>query len=91
MENWHWIGDGICDDFINNSECLYDGGDCCSYEINDDYCSICACIGSPFNNSTTKCQDVWTENRCMKKKRKDKCHQQSSKKNCKKTCYNCII
>ncbi len=39
-----WIGDGVCDDDTNISECAYDGGDCCLPEVNMDYCSLCECL-----------------------------------------------
>lgn len=28
--NKMWIGDDYCDSDLNNQNCLYDGGDCCS-------------------------------------------------------------
>lgn len=37
------IGDGYCDDFNMNSECQFDGGDCCDENANFDYCLICEC------------------------------------------------
>ena len=39
----NWIGDGICDDFINTAECGYDGGDCCGDEVDTDFCNACIC------------------------------------------------
>ena len=38
------IGDGYCDDMMNNAECNYDGGDCCGYSIQLGNCSECACL-----------------------------------------------
>jgi len=40
----HWFGDNICDDENNNSECGYDGGDCCGNDVNTDFCSECECL-----------------------------------------------
>ena len=37
------IGDCFCNDEANNDNCNYDGGDCCGYNINTDYCSDCKC------------------------------------------------
>ena len=37
------IGDGFCNDKTNNANCNYDGGDCCGYNINTDFCSDCKC------------------------------------------------
>ena len=37
------IGDGFCNDETNIENCNYDGGDCCGYNINTDYCSDCKC------------------------------------------------
>ena len=39
-----WFGDNYCDDENNNSECGFDGGDCCGYNVNTEYCSECACF-----------------------------------------------
>ncbi len=39
-----YVGDGYCDDELNNSDCGYDGGDCCLVEINTDYCLVCECL-----------------------------------------------
>ena len=35
--NHDWIGDQSCDDFNNNIECNYDGGDCCGANVNTGY------------------------------------------------------
>ena len=37
------ILDGFCHDETNNENCNYDGGDCCGYNINTDFCSDCKC------------------------------------------------
>ena len=37
------IGDGFCNDEANNENCNYDGGDCCGYTVNTDFCSDCKC------------------------------------------------
>ena len=39
----HWIGDSFCDEKTNVAECDYDGGDCCGYNVNTDFCSDCNC------------------------------------------------
>ena len=38
-----WLGDGICDDETNISECDYDSGDCCLNEITTTNCHECIC------------------------------------------------
>ena len=38
------IGDGYCQDEINNERCNYDGGDCCGPCINERYCTNCLCL-----------------------------------------------
>ena len=38
--NQAWISDGFCDDFNNNINCNYDGGDCCAPNINTQYCTV---------------------------------------------------
>ena len=37
------IGNGYCDDGLNNAECNYDGQDCCGPSANTDYCTLCIC------------------------------------------------
>merc|ERR1711973_843354 len=52
-----WFGDNFCDDFNNNSECGYDGGDCCQEEPADgwdNYCDTCECLDVPV---TTQAPD----------------------------------
>ena len=39
-----WQGDGYCDDENNNSECAWDGGDCCGSDVDTSYCTECACL-----------------------------------------------
>lgn len=41
------IGDGSCDDDNNNSDCLWDGGDCCS----------CTCQDGPANSCGSSPED----------------------------------
>ncbi len=37
--------DGFCDDELNNSECEFDGGDCCLNDSSfDEYCDLCQCL-----------------------------------------------
>ena len=40
------IGDGICNDEVNNEDCNYDGGDCCGACVNRQNCSECICLGN---------------------------------------------
>ena len=39
-----WVGDGICDDVTNNSDCDFDRGDCCDPEGDFSLCSNCECL-----------------------------------------------
>ena len=39
----YYIGDGICNDFLNEMDCQFDGGDCCLHFILDQNCSECMC------------------------------------------------
>ena len=39
------IGDGYCDDALNNKDCNYDGEDCCGSNVNTQFCSKCQCLG----------------------------------------------
>ena len=39
-----WKGDGYCDDENNNSECDWDGGDCCGLDVDTSFCTECACL-----------------------------------------------
>lgn len=43
-----FIGDGTCDDEVNNSQCNYDGGDCCGDSVDTDYCTDCLCLDPNF-------------------------------------------
>ena len=43
-ENPGWHADGSCDDVNNNEACFFDGGDCCGYNVNTQYCSECQCL-----------------------------------------------
>ena len=38
-----FIGDGICDDSLNQKVCDYDNGDCCYYAIDKSNCFDCFC------------------------------------------------
>ena len=42
------VGDGFCNDETNNVNCYYDLGDCCGYNVNNDLCSNCTCLGMDF-------------------------------------------
>ena len=46
-----YIGDGWCEDYLNNAGCGFDGGDCCGPDVKTQYCSICECLGE---NITSK-------------------------------------
>ena len=37
------VGDGSCNDETNSANCNYDGGDCCEYNVNTDFCLDCKC------------------------------------------------
>ena len=39
-----WVGNGFCDDLANTMECNYDGGDCCGFCVNEEYCNNCECL-----------------------------------------------
>ena len=52
-----WIGDGYCDDVLNNEECNFDGGDCCLNVVLTYYCQLCQCQECCLDNvKTTNCQ-----------------------------------
>ncbi len=38
-----FMANGYCNDEINNGDCNFDGGDCCTTEISMDYCDQCQC------------------------------------------------
>ena len=42
--NQDYIADEYCDDINNNLDCSYDGGDCCGYNVNTLYCTLCQCL-----------------------------------------------
>ena len=37
------IGNYYCQDFLNNPNCNFDGGDCCGANVNTDLCHECFC------------------------------------------------
>merc|ERR1712051_715911 len=37
------VGNDFCNDGTNNEICNYDGGDCCGYTVNTDFCIDCIC------------------------------------------------
>ena len=37
------VGNGHCNDETNIADCIYDGGDCCSSDVNREYCYECNC------------------------------------------------
>ena len=41
-----WINDGECDEYNNDAECEYDGGDCCNNDAPgwDALCKRCECL-----------------------------------------------
>ena len=45
-----WAGDNSCDDINNNEECNWDGGDCCGFNVNTNYCYYCECLDPSFND-----------------------------------------
>ena len=46
---YKYIGDGYCEDMINNEECDWDGGDCCGNNVVTDYCTVCECLEPNFD------------------------------------------
>ena len=44
------VGDGYCDDEVNTPECLYDSGDCCSYDNDRTLCQDCFCYDDATTN-----------------------------------------
>ena len=42
-EHPYYIGNGICQDELNNEGCSYDGGDCCGPNVVTTYCIECIC------------------------------------------------
>ena len=43
------VRNGVCNDEVNNAECIFDGGDCCGHCVNKEYCTHCECIGNNTN------------------------------------------
>ena len=38
------MGDGYCDDNVNNVECSWDDGDCCGDNVDKTLCTQCQCL-----------------------------------------------
>lgn len=51
------IGDGVCHDSVNILECNFDGGDCCMFKKNTDYCNDCICY--ELYNLTGNLKMIW--------------------------------
>ena len=66
-------------------ECGWDGGDCCG-NVNDQYCSECACLDPEFEEP---CEDIWPTKKCERRKQKGKCNKNWVKKHCQMTCEYC--
>ena len=49
-ENNPLVGDGKCQDELNNENCNYDGGDCCGTCVITDYCKECQCFAGNSGN-----------------------------------------
>ena len=45
--------DGFCHDELNNAECNYDGGDCCSTVVYTNVCTECKCHDSSITGINT--------------------------------------
>ena len=45
------VRNGYCNDQANNTECIYDGGNCCGPCINAKYCIECECLGNITANN----------------------------------------
>ena len=65
------IGDGYCNDETNNVNCNYDGGDCCSININSEKCTDCIChqletcaAGNHPSVGDGYCQDEFNNAEC---------------------------
>ena len=39
-----WYADDFCDDENNFEACFFDGGDCCGFDVDTDYCDECLCL-----------------------------------------------
>ena len=53
--NYKQIGNGICNDELNNEECKWDGGDCCGI-VGMAQCSACECL-EPFRWNDDNCDE----------------------------------
>ncbi len=51
----HWIGDGYCDPDLNNAECNYDGGDCCSCTCEQPWDDDFGCSGVDCKDPDAAC------------------------------------
>ena len=53
------IGNYYCQDFLNNPNCNFDGGDCCGACINTDQCSDCVCHEGGAPAIDTSCNHLF--------------------------------
>ena len=55
-----WIGDGICDDLINNEQCDYDLDDCCFGSF--DRCFDCYChLNNELMGTNSTCEFMYIQ------------------------------
>ena len=47
-----WQDDGFCDDENNNSNCEYDGGDCCGDNVDTSWCTQCLCLDPAYSTTS---------------------------------------
>ena len=80
-----FLGDGHCDDDLNNPDCNYDNGDCCPPSPPpdgwDSFCQVCECLEKP------ECEDESPASFCSKNA--NKCNKKSIQEKCMKTCDKC--
>ena len=80
------VGNNFCNDETNNPECNYDGGDCCVYNANTNFCFECAChflescaagyhplVGNGFCNDETNVVGCYDGGECCVNVNRDSC------------------
>ena len=59
QSNYHWWGNGLCDQEYNSKVFGFDGGDCCGNYVKQGFCINCDCLDPQYkNDGYSNYQDV---------------------------------
>ena len=65
------VGDGFCEDHVNNAECNFDGGDCCGSNVDFSFCQYCICYSTDCDASL---QELIDDGYCNDETNNEECN-----------------